>query len=78
MVTAGTNTSSVTIEWAMSLLLNHPEVLKKVKAELDAYVGHNGLIDEPAAYVGHNGLIDEPDLPKLHYLQNIISETGEV
>ncbi|KAM7521337.1 hypothetical protein LguiB_020299 [Lonicera macranthoides] len=62
MVTAGTDTSSVTIEWALSLLLNHPEVLQKVKAELDAHVGHDRLIDEP-------------DLPKLHYLQNIISET---
>ncbi|THG16401.1 hypothetical protein TEA_005844 [Camellia sinensis var. sinensis] len=29
MILARTDTSSVTIEWAMSLLVNHPEVLKK-------------------------------------------------
>ncbi|KAM7511834.1 hypothetical protein LguiB_010709 [Lonicera macranthoides] len=62
MINAGTDTSAVTIEWAMSLLLNHPEVLKKARAELDAHVGHDRLIHEQ-------------DLPKLHYLQNIISET---
>ncbi|KAK3007757.1 hypothetical protein RJ639_013493 [Escallonia herrerae] len=35
MLNAGTDTSSVTIEWAMTLLLNHPDVLKKARAELD-------------------------------------------
>ncbi|KAA8547172.1 hypothetical protein F0562_003619 [Nyssa sinensis] len=62
MINAGTDTSSVTIEWAMSLLLNHPEVLRKAKAELDAHVGQDRLVDEP-------------DLSKLHYLRNIIMET---
>ncbi|KAH7848452.1 hypothetical protein Vadar_002872 [Vaccinium darrowii] len=62
MLSAGTDTSSVTIEWAMSLLLNHPNVLDKARAELDAIVGENRLADES-------------DLSKLPYLQNIINET---
>ncbi|KAH7850317.1 hypothetical protein Vadar_030887 [Vaccinium darrowii] len=62
MLGAGTDTSSVTIEWAMSLLLNHPKVLDKARAEIDTIVGDNRLADEP-------------DLSKLSYLQNIINET---
>ncbi|KAL0332293.1 UNVERIFIED_CONTAM: cytochrome [Sesamum calycinum] len=62
MIIAGTDTSTVTIEWAMSLLLNHPHILQKAKLELDSQVGHHRLVDEQ-------------DLPNLHYLQNIISET---
>lgn len=59
---AGTDTSAVTLEWAMSNLLNNPEVLKKAKAEIDAQVGEERLIDEL-------------DIAKLPYLQNIMSET---
>lgn len=62
MLLGGTDTTSVTIEWAMSALLNHPEKLEKAKAELDSIVGSNRLIDES-------------EVPKLSYLQNIISET---
>ncbi|KAH7850062.1 hypothetical protein Vadar_027280 [Vaccinium darrowii] len=62
MLSAGTDTSSVTIEWAMSLLLNNPKVLDKARAELDVIVGGNRLVDEP-------------DLSKLPYLQNIVNET---
>ncbi|KAI8032581.1 Cytochrome P450 81Q32 [Camellia lanceoleosa] len=62
MILAGTDTSAVTMEWAMSLLVNHPEVLKKARAEIDTHVGQDRLIDEH-------------DLSKLHYLQAIISET---
>ncbi|XP_056165382.1 cytochrome P450 81Q32-like [Syzygium oleosum] len=61
MLAAGTDTSSVTIEWAMSLLLNHPDVLKKAQAELDGVVGRDHL-----AY--------EADIYKLPCLQNIINE----
>ncbi|CAL5372848.1 unnamed protein product [Camellia sinensis] len=62
IILAGTDTSAVTMEWAMSLLINHPEVLKKARAELDIQVGQERLVDES-------------DLSKLHYLQAIISET---
>ncbi|CAN4079730.1 unnamed protein product [Withania somnifera] len=62
MLNAGTETSSVTIEWAMSLLLNHPEVLEKARTEIDNHVGKERLVDEA-------------DLPKLKYLQSIIAET---
>ncbi|GFZ10189.1 cytochrome P450, family 81, subfamily D, polypeptide 5 [Actinidia rufa] len=62
MLSAGTDTSSVTIEWAMSLLLNHPEILRRARAELDEIIGEDRLVDEP-------------DLINLPYLQNIINET---
>ncbi|KAJ4827415.1 hypothetical protein Tsubulata_048039 [Turnera subulata] len=62
MITAGTDTSAVTIEWALSVLLNHPTVLKKAKAELDNQVGQQRLVEED-------------DLSKLPYLQSIINET---
>ena len=59
---AGTDTSAVTLEWAMSNLPNHPHVLKKVKVELDSNIGQQQLVDES-------------DLSKLNYLQGVISET---
>ncbi|XP_073123763.1 cytochrome P450 81Q32-like [Henckelia pumila] len=62
MLLGGTDTTSVTIEWAMSVLLNHPEKLEKAKAELDRVVGNHRLVDES-------------EVCKLPYLQNIISET---
>ncbi|KAF4349324.1 hypothetical protein G4B88_003156 [Cannabis sativa] len=58
----GTDTSSVILEWAMSNFLNHPDVLKKARAEFG---------DE----IGQKRLVDETDLHKLPYLQSIISET---
>ncbi|CAI8590036.1 unnamed protein product [Vicia faba] len=62
MLLAGTDTSALTIEWVMAELLNHPEVLRKAKEEIETQIGKNKLIEEQ-------------DLPKLPYLQNIISET---
>ncbi|XP_062102602.1 cytochrome P450 81Q32-like [Humulus lupulus] len=62
LLLAGTDTSSVTLEWAMSNLLNHPHILKKAKSEIDDQVGQHHLVDEQ-------------DLSKLPYLQSIISET---
>jgi cytochrome P450 len=62
LFTAGTETTSSTIEWAMSLLLNHPEALKKAEAEIEAAVGTSRLITMD-------------DVPGLGYLQCVISET---
>ncbi|XP_020587335.1 isoflavone 2'-hydroxylase-like [Phalaenopsis equestris] len=62
LIAAGTDTTSVTVEWALSLLLNHPKALKKARDEIDFHVGHDRLITDL-------------DLPHLPYLQNIIKET---
>ncbi|XVE94977.1 hypothetical protein REPUB_Repub02eG0056700 [Reevesia pubescens] len=52
MLIAGTESSSATIEWAMSLLLNHPEAMYKAWTEISADVVEDKLLDET-------------DLPKL-------------
>ncbi|XP_058186834.1 cytochrome P450 81Q32-like [Rhododendron vialii] len=65
MVFAGTDTSAITMEWAMSLLLNHPQILEKARNELDTNIGQDRLLDEQ-------------DLSKLLYLQAIISETFRI
>ncbi|KAJ8762592.1 hypothetical protein K2173_008031 [Erythroxylum novogranatense] len=59
---AGTDSSAITLEWAMALLLNHPESYKKLQAEIDAQVGHERLLNES-------------DLNKLPYLKCVINET---
>ncbi|XP_010531271.1 PREDICTED: cytochrome P450 81F3-like [Tarenaya hassleriana] len=62
MMVAGTDTSAVTLEWAMSNLLKNPEALNKARSEIDEKIGQDRLIDEP-------------DIAELPYLQNIVSET---
>ncbi|XP_074321674.1 cytochrome P450 81Q32-like [Silene latifolia] len=62
MLTAGTDTTSVTLEWALSLLLNHPHILEKARLEIDASIGKDRLVEET-------------DLHNLPCVQNIINET---
>ncbi|MCL7032566.1 hypothetical protein MKW94_028214 [Papaver nudicaule] len=62
LLSAGTDTSAGTMEWAMSLLLNNPHVLKKAQKEIDEHVGQDRLVNEA-------------DLSKLPYLHVIILET---
>ncbi|KAK9073406.1 hypothetical protein SSX86_007730 [Deinandra increscens subsp. villosa] len=62
LLLAGTDTSSVTIEWALSLLLNHPNVLEKARAHIDENIGNKRLVQET-------------DLSNLPYIQCIINET---
>uniref|UniRef100_A0A0D3HW51 Uncharacterized protein n=1 Tax=Oryza barthii TaxID=65489 RepID=A0A0D3HW51_9ORYZ len=62
LLQAGTDTSASTIEWAMALLLNNPDVLRKATDEIDSVVGMSRLLQEP-------------DLANLPYLRCIITET---
>ncbi|CAA7032570.1 unnamed protein product [Microthlaspi erraticum] len=62
MILAGTETLAGTLEWAMLNLLNHPEVLKKARNEIDTKIGLDRLIDEQ-------------DTKNLPYLQGIVLET---
>ena len=62
MLIAGSETSSATMEWAMSLLLEHLEAMKRASAEMDTDVGQFRFLDDT-------------DLPKLSYLQNINDES---
>ncbi|KAL6609643.1 hypothetical protein ACP70R_039612 [Stipagrostis hirtigluma subsp. patula] len=62
LITGGTHTSSVTIEWAMSELLRSPRVLAKAIEELDRVVGRDRLVAEG-------------DVPSLPYLEAIVKET---
>ncbi|KAJ6795439.1 isoflavone 3'-hydroxylase-like [Iris pallida] len=62
LLAAGTDTSVVTMEWAMSLLLNRPETIDRARAEIDLRVGKDRILDES-------------DLPNLPFLRCIIEET---
>ena len=62
LIAGDTDTSAVTVEWAMSELLRNPGVLAKATGELDAVVGHGRLVTEQ-------------DIPKLPYLEAVVKET---
>nr|QPF47154.1 flavonoid 3'-hydroxylase [Clarkia gracilis subsp. sonomensis]QPF47155.1 flavonoid 3'-hydroxylase [Clarkia gracilis subsp. sonomensis] len=62
MFTAGTDTTSSTVEWSIAELIRHPTILATLQSELDAVVGPTRLVTEL-------------DLPNLPYLQAVIKET---
>lgn len=59
---AGTDTTSSTLEWAMTELLRNPQVLRRLKMELQDVVGKGRLVDEY-------------DIAQLPYLQAVVKET---
>ncbi|KAJ8768834.1 hypothetical protein K2173_023738 [Erythroxylum novogranatense] len=59
---AAIETTLWSIEWAIAELVNHPEIQKKLRNELDTVLGP-----------GHQ--ITEPDIHNLPYLQAVIKET---
>ncbi|CAH8281880.1 unnamed protein product [Eruca vesicaria subsp. sativa] len=60
MFNAGTDTSPMAMEWAMSALLNNPDKLEKLREEIRTNV---------------KGIIQESDLSSLPYLRCVINET---
>nr|KJB20800.1 hypothetical protein B456_003G165700 [Gossypium raimondii] len=62
IVVAGTDTTSGSTEWAMSELMQHPEIMEKVKEELNDVIGVNNTVEEF-------------HLPNLRYLNAVIKET---
>ncbi|KAL2539585.1 Cytochrome [Abeliophyllum distichum] len=59
---AGTDTTSTVLEWAMTELLRHPMVMKKLQNEVRGIL--NGKQD-----------ITDVDLEKMHYLKAVVKET---
>ncbi|KAI3468363.1 hypothetical protein Pfo_025026 [Paulownia fortunei] len=59
---AGSDTTSTTVEWAMTELLLNPEKLSKAKQELRTVIGENKQVQES-------------DMSRLPYFQAVIKET---
>ncbi|RVX11875.1 Cytochrome P450 76A2 [Vitis vinifera] len=62
MFFAGSDTTSSTLEWAMTELLRRPESMRKAQEELDRVVGPHGKVEES-------------DIDQLLYLQAVVKET---
>ncbi|XP_052191572.1 trimethyltridecatetraene synthase-like [Diospyros lotus] len=61
-IAGGTDTSAVTVEWAISELMKHPLIRVKAVEELDGVVGRGRWVEEE-------------DIPQLPYLNAIVKET---
>nr|GMD75289.1 cytochrome P450 CYP82D47-like [Ipomoea batatas] len=59
---AATDTTTITLTWALSLILNNYGVLEKIRAELDINVGRERHVNQS-------------DLNNLTYLQAVVKET---
>ncbi|KAF7809780.1 cytochrome P450 CYP82D47-like [Senna tora] len=62
LIIAGSDTTMVTLIWALSLLLNNHVALKKIQEELDIHIGRNRMVQDS-------------DLKNLVYLQAVVKET---
>ncbi|KAJ0978992.1 hypothetical protein J5N97_014466 [Dioscorea zingiberensis] len=61
MFTAGSDTSSVIVEWALCEMLKNPNILKKLQSELDVVIGRERMLEES-------------DIMNLPYLQAVCKE----
>ena len=62
LLVGGTESSAMTVEWAISELLKKPELFKKATQELDRVIGQNRWVTEK-------------DIPNLPYVEAIVKET---
>jgi len=62
LITGGTESSAMTVEWAMSEILKKPEVFAKAAEEMDSVVGRGRWVTEQ-------------DIPSLPYVDAIVKET---
>lgn len=62
MFISGSDTSALTVQWAMAQLLRHPDKMEKVRAEL-------------AANLSSKEFVEESDLVQLPYVQAVVKET---
>ncbi|BAF15017.2 Os04g0480600, partial [Oryza sativa Japonica Group] len=69
MFIAGSDTSAVTVQWAMTELVRNPDVLAKAQHEVRRVIAGGGGGDKDGA------MVREADLPELHYLRLVIKET---
>ncbi|XP_051138641.1 cytochrome P450 98A3-like [Andrographis paniculata] len=61
MISAGMDTTTITVEWAMAELVRNPRVQQKAQDELDRVVGTDRVMTEA-------------DIPNLPYLQSVTKE----
>nr|AJD87463.1 cytochrome P450 CYP76AD7 [Mirabilis jalapa] len=61
LFSAGTETTLITLEWAMTELLRCPDKMAKAQAEIDQVIDMDGSVQES-------------DIPKLPYIQAIVKE----
>ncbi|EHA8586300.1 tryptamine 5-hydroxylase [Cocos nucifera] len=62
MFVAGTDTTSATLEWVMTELARHPQVMKKAQEEVRGIVGSKGVVEES-------------DIDQFNYMRAVIKET---
>jgi flavonoid 3',5'-hydroxylase len=61
LFTAGTDTSSIITEWALTEMIKNPEVMKHAQEEMDTVIGRDRRLEES-------------DIPNLPYLQAVVKE----
>ncbi|KAI4381164.1 hypothetical protein MLD38_007268 [Melastoma candidum] len=62
MIAGGVETTSTTVDWALSEMIRNPGVLKRLQDEMEEVVGKKRMVEES-------------DIPKLGYLDMVVKET---